>query len=137
TFPVRAAVVVGVLLLGALTEVAALADQHAAEVLEDQLRAGRAEAEEPDVVADGLGLSPRFSLATGVASLSGRLVDELSAGQQQRVRVAMVLAQQTPLILPDDPTTFPDIAHQIEPVPGPRLSNQLAFVAVPSTGSSH
>ncbi|MET1154283.1 ATP-binding cassette domain-containing protein [Arthrobacter sp.] len=52
--------------------------------------------------------------ATGVTSLSGRSVDELSGGQRQRVWVAMVLAQQTPLLLLDEPTTFLDIAHQIE-----------------------
>lgn len=52
--------------------------------------------------------------ATGVADLAGRLVDELSGGQRQRVWVAMVLAQQTPLLLLDEPTTFLDIAHQIE-----------------------
>ena len=52
--------------------------------------------------------------ATGVTDLSGRLVDELSGGQRQRVWVAMALAQQTPLLLLDEPTTFLDIAHQIE-----------------------
>ncbi|KQU57010.1 iron-dicitrate transporter ATP-binding subunit [Rhodococcus sp. Leaf278] len=52
--------------------------------------------------------------ATGVTALSARQVDELSGGQQQRVWVAMVLAQQTPLLLLDEPTTFLDIAHQIE-----------------------
>jgi iron complex transport system ATP-binding protein len=52
--------------------------------------------------------------ATGVGELAGRLVDELSGGQRQRVWVAMVLAQQTPLLLLDEPTTFLDIAHQIE-----------------------
>ncbi|CAN5599760.1 ABC transporter ATP-binding protein [soil metagenome] len=52
--------------------------------------------------------------ATGVTTLAGRPVDELSGGQRQRVWVAMVLAQQTPLILLDEPTTFLDIAHQIE-----------------------
>lgn len=52
--------------------------------------------------------------ATGVTSIAGRPVDELSGGQRQRVWVAMVLAQQTPLILLDEPTTFLDIAHQIE-----------------------
>jgi len=52
--------------------------------------------------------------ATGVTELSGRHVDELSGGQRQRVWVAMVLAQQTPLMLLDEPTTFLDIAHQIE-----------------------
>lgn len=52
--------------------------------------------------------------ATGVGELSGRLVDELSGGQRQRAWVAMVLAQETPLLLLDEPTTFLDIAHQIE-----------------------
>lgn len=52
--------------------------------------------------------------ATKVDSFSHRLVDELSGGQRQRVWVAMVLAQQTPILLLDEPTTFLDIAHQIE-----------------------
>jgi iron complex transport system ATP-binding protein len=52
--------------------------------------------------------------ATRVTELSGRLVDELSGGQRQRVWVAMVLAQDTPILLLDEPTTFLDIAHQIE-----------------------
>lgn len=52
--------------------------------------------------------------ATHLTELSSRLVDELSGGQRQRVWVAMVLAQQTPLLLLDEPTTFLDIAHQIE-----------------------
>ena len=52
--------------------------------------------------------------ATGVTELSGEPVDTLSGGQRQRVWVAMVLAQQTPIVLLDEPTTFLDIAHQIE-----------------------
>ncbi|MBK1795793.1 ABC transporter ATP-binding protein [Devosia sp. WQ 349] len=52
--------------------------------------------------------------ATKVTELSDRLVDELSGGQRQRVWVAMVLAQQTPILLLDEPTTFLDITHQIE-----------------------
>lgn len=52
--------------------------------------------------------------ATGVAELSADLVDTLSGGQRQRVWVAMVLAQQTPIVLLDEPTTFLDIAHQVE-----------------------
>ncbi|MFI2103941.1 ABC transporter ATP-binding protein [Isoptericola sp. NPDC019693] len=50
--------------------------------------------------------------ATGISDLSGRLVDELSGGQRQRVWVAMVLAQETPVLLLDEPTTFLDITHQ-------------------------
>ncbi|MET7641653.1 ABC transporter ATP-binding protein [Streptomyces sp. NPDC005438] len=52
--------------------------------------------------------------ATGVQELADRFVDELSGGQRQRVWIAMALAQQTPLLLLDEPTTFLDIAHQIE-----------------------
>lgn len=52
--------------------------------------------------------------AAAVTDLSGRQVDELSGGQRQRVWVAMVLAQQTDILLLDEPTTFLDITHQIE-----------------------
>lgn len=52
--------------------------------------------------------------ATRVGDLSARLVDELSGGQRQRVWVAMLLAQETDILLLDEPTTFLDIAHQYE-----------------------
>ncbi|WP_049559722.1 ABC transporter ATP-binding protein [Nonomuraea sp. SBT364] len=52
--------------------------------------------------------------ATSVTELSDRIVDELSGGQRQRVWLAMALAQETPILLLDEPTTFLDIAHQIE-----------------------
>ncbi|WP_433855698.1 ABC transporter ATP-binding protein [Streptomyces kronopolitis] len=52
--------------------------------------------------------------ATGVDALAERCVDELSGGQRQRVWIAMALAQQTPLFLLDEPTTYLDIQHQIE-----------------------
>lgn len=51
--------------------------------------------------------------ATNVQHLADRYVDELSGGQRQAVWLAMVLAQQTPIMLLDEPTTFLDIAHQI------------------------
>lgn len=56
----------------------------------------------------------RAMAATNVDTLSTRRVDELSGGQRQRVWVAMVLAQDTSLLLLDEPTTFLDIAHQVE-----------------------
>ncbi|GAA5102065.1 ABC transporter ATP-binding protein [Haloechinothrix salitolerans] len=52
--------------------------------------------------------------ATGTADLAERRIDELSGGQRQRVWIAMVLAQQTDVLLLDEPTTFLDVAHQIE-----------------------
>ncbi|MCH1884401.1 ABC transporter ATP-binding protein [Agrococcus sp. ARC_14] len=52
--------------------------------------------------------------ATNTQDYATRRVDELSGGQRQRAWIAMVLAQETPIVLLDEPTTFLDIAHQIE-----------------------
>lgn len=53
-------------------------------------------------------------LDSGTTELADRLVDQLSGGQRQRVWVAMLLAQQTPWLLLDEPTTYLDPGHQVE-----------------------
>lgn len=52
--------------------------------------------------------------ATGIAELAEWPVDELSGGQQQRVWIALTLAQDPEVMLLDEPTTYLDLAHQIE-----------------------
>ncbi|WP_126428549.1 ABC transporter ATP-binding protein [Brevibacillus marinus] len=51
---------------------------------------------------------------TGMEAFSDRPVDQLSGGQRQRAWIAMALAQQTDILFLDEPTTFLDMAHQLE-----------------------
>ncbi|MET8556512.1 ABC transporter ATP-binding protein [Streptomyces sp. NPDC004959] len=52
--------------------------------------------------------------ATGLTELADRAVDELSGGQRQRAWIAMAVAQGTPVLLLDEPTTYLDLAHQVD-----------------------
>lgn len=56
----------------------------------------------------------RAMQATGITDLAGQSVDTLSGGQRQRAWIAMVLAQETAIMLLDEPTTWLDISHQID-----------------------
>ncbi|MFC8847573.1 MULTISPECIES: ABC transporter ATP-binding protein [unclassified Micromonospora] len=63
--------------------------------------------------ADSAAVDEAMALAD-VAGLADRPVDTLSGGQRQRVWIAMTLAQDTEALLLDEPTTFLDLAHQVE-----------------------
>ena len=52
--------------------------------------------------------------AMGVSDLADKPVDSLSGGQRQRVWIALSLAQSTDILLLDEPTTYLDIAYQVE-----------------------
>lgn len=56
----------------------------------------------------------RAMQATGIVNLAHQSVDTLSGGQRQRAWIAMVLAQDTAIMLLDEPTTWLDISHQID-----------------------
>jgi iron complex transport system ATP-binding protein len=64
-------------------------------------------AQDADAVREAMALA-------GVQQLAERPVDTLSGGQRQRVWIAMTLAQNTDALLLDEPTTFLDLAHQVE-----------------------
>ncbi|MER7893200.1 ABC transporter ATP-binding protein [Micromonospora sp. NPDC094482] len=71
---------------------------------------GRWRADDPQ----GPAVIARAMDVTGVAAMADRPVDELSGGELQRVWLATCLAQDTPVLLLDEPTTFLDLRYQVE-----------------------
>lgn len=67
---------------------------------------------------------------TGMTTFANRPVDALSGGQRQRAWIAMTLAQETEILLLDEPTTFLDMAHQIEVLHLLRLLNERGHTIV-------
>jgi iron complex transport system ATP-binding protein len=68
--------------------------------------------------------------AVAIEDLASRPLNELSGGQRQRAWLALVLAQQTPLLLLDEPTTWLDLPHQIEVLSFLRRRNREAGTTV-------
>lgn len=68
---------------------------------------GRWSPEDYRAVADAMNV-------TGISELAERSIEELSGGQRQRVWIAMALAQETGVLLLDEPTTYLDVAHQLD-----------------------
>jgi iron complex transport system ATP-binding protein len=71
---------------------------------------------------------------TDLVELAGTDLSELSGGQRQRAWLALVLAQQTPVVLLDEPTSYLDLSHQVElmdlvrSLPDPTATGQRATV---------
>lgn len=68
---------------------------------------GKAKKEDKDIVSWALEV-------TGISEFRDRDIDDLSGGQRQRAWIAMALAQETDILLLDEPTTYLDLAHQLE-----------------------
>ena len=73
---------------------------------------------------------------TDLVELADREAGTLSGGQRQRAWLALVLAQQTPVVLLDEPTSYLDLSHQVEvldlvrALPDPRGGGRATVVAV-------
>lgn len=65
-----------------------------------------------------------------VTELADRYVSELSGGQRQRVWISLVLAQNSPIVLLDEPTTYLDITHQVEVLNLARSLQREGFTVV-------
>ena len=66
----------------------------------------------------------------GISELANRCIDELSGGQRQRVWIAMALAQQTDILLLDEPTTYLDISYQLEVMELVRTINEKFDITI-------
>jgi iron complex transport system ATP-binding protein len=96
--------------------------------VEDLVRRGRYPHQgffQPPSKQDNLAVEHALDLA-GMMDLRHNQVDRLSGGQRQRAWIAMVLAQETPILLLDEPTTYLDVSHQIEIMSLVRKLNQEA-----------
>jgi iron complex transport system ATP-binding protein len=72
----------------------------------------------------------RALAATGMIAFVDRDVDQLSGGERQRAWIALALAQETPTLFLDEPTTFLDIGYQLEVLHLVRRLNQEAGMTV-------
>ena len=63
---------------------------------------------------------------TGMTEFHDRPIDQLSGGQRQRAWIAMALAQETDILFLDEPTTFLDMAHQLEVLQLLEMLNETA-----------
>jgi len=59
-------------------------------------------------------ITQQVLITTDLVNLASRPLETLSGGQRQRAWIAMVVAQNTEILLLDKPTTFLDLAHQVE-----------------------